>query len=135
MSTNTGHDDSGSSPKSPRAALVNGEQSTLRDGGDTKTDPPTIMLDLSMLTRCIDDEGNRDAAGAVGQNTAQASSILSAEELAELERFFEAPDDFMASATTTSADTLQLTAAEINVVRKFFDRTEVVRARARAERR
>ncbi|KAK0862427.1 hypothetical protein LTS02_007185 [Friedmanniomyces endolithicus] len=114
MSTNTGHDDSGSSPKSPRAALVNGEQSTLRDG---------------------DDEGNRDAAGAVGQNTAQASSILSAEELAELERFFEAPDDFMASATTTSADTLQLTAAEINVVRKFFDRTEVVRARARAERR
>ncbi|KAK1819257.1 hypothetical protein LTR12_006327 [Friedmanniomyces endolithicus] len=113
MSTNTGHDDSGISPKSPRAALDNWEQMTLRDG---------------------DDEGNRDTTRAVGQNTAQASPILSAEEMAELERFFEAPDDFVASATTASADTLQLTAAETTIVREFFDRTEVVRARARAGR-
>ncbi|KAK0936517.1 hypothetical protein LTR48_005614 [Friedmanniomyces endolithicus] len=112
MSTNDTDDGNGTSPTSPRVSLVNGEHGMVKDESA--------------------EENTWDAAREIRQSATQAPPILSAGDLATLDHFFDAPENFVHPTPTTDAPTLRFSDAQTAMIRDFFETVEVIGARARA---
>jgi len=94
-----------------------------------------ILFGPPMLTRHTAEESTLNAAREIRQDTMQAPPILSAADVAMLNYFFDAPDDFEDLPPATDVTTLRFADAETAVIRDFFQTVEVISARARARAR
>ncbi|KAK0269610.1 hypothetical protein LTR35_014723 [Friedmanniomyces endolithicus] len=112
MSTKNTEDGNGASPTSPRVPLVSGEHGMVEDESVG--------------------ENTWDTARELRQSAMQAPPILSAGDLATLDHFFDAPENFVHPTPKTEAPTLRFSDAQTAMIRDFFETVEVIGARAHA---